>query len=86
MKFGYEWVSDGKFNLYWDGDKITDDPIDNPQDGKLTDNGIPVGAETAAAEWVAEQSVPDDNKLQDAIEQLAAIQAGNFEERDEDQS
>ena len=82
MKFEYVWTDDNNFRLFWDGSEITEEPVELPR--KQYTNGVPRGAKQFAAEWVAAQSVPDENKLQDSINQLAAIQAGKFEERNDE--
>jgi len=81
--FEYEWTDDKNIRVYWDEEEITDEPIENPGSGYRYDGGFPAGLIEYCTQWVSEQSVPDENKLQDAIEQLAAIVAKDFEERDQ---
>lgn len=82
MTFEYEWTEDKDVRLYWKGEEITDGPLENQGDGKNFVNGVPKGAKEYASQWLSEQSVPDETQLQEAIEQLAAIVANDFEERD----
>jgi len=84
MTFEYAWTEDNRLRLYWGGDEITDEPIENEGPGKTYNDGIPIGAREYASKWVASQSVPDETRLQDAIEQLAAILANDFEDRGAD--
>jgi len=81
MTWKYEWTDDKDVRLYWDEEEVTENPIENEGGGKRYANGVPKGVIEYASNWVSEQSVPDENQLQDAIEQLAAIVANDFEER-----
>ena len=77
--FKYEWTNENNVRLFWDGEEIG--IYEQENDSKQWDlDGIPSGLKTFASDWVASQSVPDETKLQDAIEQLAAILANDFEE------
>ena len=83
MTFQYEWTEDRDVRLYWDSEEITEQPIQNSGDAKTFVDGVPEGVNQYASQWIAEQSVPDETKLQEAIEQLAAIVANDFEEREQ---
>ena len=79
-EFKYEWTEDNEARLYWKDEEIG--VTDTETNGKTTKDGVPVGAKDVSSEWIASQSTPDEQQLQEAIERMAAILANKFEERD----
>ena len=77
MTYLWEWDgdSDGAV-IYWQ-DEANEIGKTNSKQG--TKDGIPVGSREVVAEWINEQSVPDEQQLQEAIERLTALVAGDFE-------
>ena len=78
--FGFTWTDGNEAEIYDIDHKTVIGVTDSGHSGAATKNGNPVGWERVAYEWIADQSVADEQQLAEAIDRLAAVGAGRIEE------
>ena len=82
MSYKFAWTEDNDVRVKWEGEEITNDPIDTAGNQRIDSDGVPQGLKSWCWDWVADDSVPDEEQLQEAIERMADIGASNFNEVD----
>ena len=61
--YEYEWTDENDVNIYYQEQKINDEPVSNPTSAKRMENSVPVGVKTYIGQWIVESVESDGVEL-----------------------